>query len=457
MKVTQEKLPASQIGLEIEISPELSKSTYEKVVKEFSESINLPGFRKGKVPRAVLLQRLGSNRIKGAVLEELVQDSLQLAIKQESIEALGNYQLVSDFEQLVKIYELGEAITVKVSVDVPPVVELGQYQGLNVKAEEVLYDPKDVDDFLLEQRNRLATIVPVEDRAAQMGDLAFVDFKGRKAPNCADEEPVYPEGLEATDFQVDLSEGKFIPGFAEGIVGMNIGETKDIPLTFPNDYPEESLRNESVIFTVTLKEIKERELPELDDDFAKEVSDFETLEGFKASLEKQYQDRAETEAKYNLHKAIADELVKHTTIDLPVTLIEEEVQNLLIQTASRMESYGMNVNQIFTKEMIPTMKEKIRPDAINNITQDLIFKAIAEKESITFSDEEFAERETDMRKNLKGKDIDEAKLKKVITDDLISEKTLAWLETKNTIELVPQGTLTPDDAVDVAVTEEKAE
>jgi len=274
---------------------------------------------------------------------------------------LGNYQLVSDFEQLVQIYQLGEAITFKVAVDVLPSLELGQYQGLSIKAEEVLYNPKDVDDFLQEQCKRLAIIVPVEDRAAFGGDLAFVDFKGRKAPNSADEEPFYPEGLAATDFEVDLSEGKFIPGFAEGIIGMNIDETKDIPLTFPADYPEEALQNESVIFTITLKEIKQRELPELDDDFAQKASEFQTMEGFRTSLEKQYQDRAQSEAKYYLHKAIAEELVKHTTIDLPLTLIEEEVQNLLVQTASRMESYGMNVNQIFTKDAIPAMKEKNSP------------------------------------------------------------------------------------------------
>ena len=159
-------------------------------------------------------------------MEELIQDSLKTAIEQESIESLGNYSLRSEFEELVNNYQPGNAFVFKAAVDVPPEVTLGQYQGLKVQAEEIKYDPEAVNGLIEEQRQRLATLVPVEDRAAQMGDTAIVDFEGRKPAENEGEEGELIEGTKAEEFQVELAEGKFIPGFVEGIVGMNIDESK---------------------------------------------------------------------------------------------------------------------------------------------------------------------------------------------------------------------------------------
>jgi trigger factor len=178
MKVTQEKLPASQIGLEIEIPPEKSKQTYEQVIQKFARAANIPGFRKGKVPRQILLQRLGLAQVKAAAVEELIQSGITEAIKQEKIEALGQPQLRSSFEDLVSSYEAGKTLTFSVAVDVQPEINLAQYTGLKVQAEEVKYDPASVDKTLEEQRSQMATLIPVEGRAAQMGDIAVVDFKG---------------------------------------------------------------------------------------------------------------------------------------------------------------------------------------------------------------------------------------------------------------------------------------
>ena len=178
MKVTQERLPESQVGLNIEIAPEASRSAYEKMVQNLSRSSNIPGFRKGKVPRRVLLQRIGNERIKAAALEELIQKSLQDAIEQESIKALGQPDLRSNFDELLGQYNPGDPITFSVAVDVPPSIELADYNSLSVKAEEVVYQPEKVDDFIEQRRSQKADLIPVEDRPAQMGDEAFVDFKG---------------------------------------------------------------------------------------------------------------------------------------------------------------------------------------------------------------------------------------------------------------------------------------
>jgi len=457
MKITQEKLPASQIGLEIEIPAETSKNTYEKVLKEIAKTTNIAGFRKGKVPRPILLQRLGSQRIKGAVLEELIQESIQKAVETESIDVLGNYQLISDFEELVNTYQPDEIFTFKASVDVPPEVTLGQYQGLQVQAEEILYNEEDVDKLIDERRQKLATLIPVENRSAQMGDVAVIDFAGRKPTENEEEEGEIIPGTEAKEYEIELAEGKFIPGFLENVAGMNIGETKKLTLTFPEDYQQEDLAGETVVFTVTLQDLKEKELPELDDDFAKEVSEFETMAQLRESLEKQYHEKAANDTKQSIHGAIVTELLKHTTIELPHTILEEEVQNILMQTANQLQSYGMDVNQFFTKDVVSKMRETAKPEASKNLHTTLIIEKIAEIESITVSDEDVTAKTIEIKATLKDRDVDEVKLQKYVKHDLLAEKTLDWLQEKTQVELVPFGSLTKEEeSIDEEISEEES-
>ena len=447
MKVTQEKLPASQIGLEIEIPAETATTTYEKVVKEIARTTNIPGFRKGKVPRPILLQRLGSKRIKAAVLEQLVQDTFQKAVEEQEINSIGNYQLRSNFEELVDKYEVGQAFIYQAAVDVPPEVTLGQYQGLKVQAEEVVYNPEDVDNLITQQQEKLATFIPVEDRAAQLDDIVVIDFVGRNPGENEGEEGDIIPNTEATEYQTELKEERFIPGFIAGIVGMNLNDTKKLNLSFPEDYGQEDLAGKPVIFTVTLKEIKEKELPELDDDFAQDASnnEFETFAQLKESLEKQYQEKAENDTTQNIYAAIIEELLKHTTIDLPHTLMEEEVQTILMQTARQIESYGMDVKQFFTSETVGRMRETAKPEASKNLHTALIIEKIAEQESITLTDEEVDAKKSEVREGLKQGEVDEEKLDKFVKQDLLADKTLEWLKEKNEVELVPQGTLTKEE------------
>lgn len=447
MKVTQEKLDGSQIGLEIEIPPEKSKETYEKIIKEFTRSVDIQGFRKGKVPRPILLQRIGSKRIKSAALEDLINNGILEAIKQESLEVLGDsYKLRSKFEELIENYTPGETITFQASVDVTPEVTLGQYTDLSVKAEKIEYNPKSVDDLLDEHRSRLATLVPVEDRATQLGDMAIVDFIGRKPPTQEGEEGEELPNVKGENFEMELEEEKFIPGFVEGIIGMNLNESKDLSLQFPENYPQKELANQSVIFNITLKEIKEKELPELDDDFAAEISEFETFSEFRESLEKQYQDKAAKETQRNVHDAIAEELLNHTSIDLPETMIEEEIQNLLVQAMSQFQSYGVDISKIFTREMVSEMREKTRPEAIKNIQRVLIIAEIAKQESLKVEEDALNERINQVKESIQDqKDIDEEKLKKIVSEELYTEKVLTWLEDKTNVELLPKGSLQPPE------------
>jgi trigger factor len=459
MKVTQEKLPASQIGLEIEITPEITKQTYEQVIKNLASTANIPGFRKGKVPRPILLQRLGITRIKAAALEELIQDGIEQAVKQEAIQAIGQPQLRSSFEDLINNYEPGKPLTISAAVDVEPEINLVQYTDLRATAEEVKYDPTQVESVLDKEREELATLIPVEGRPAQFGDLAVVDFKGMlsktEGEDETDETTPIPGG-EATDFQLELQEDKFIPGFVSGMIGMNPGETREISAQFPDPYVNEELAGKASTFTVTIKELKEKELPELNDDFAQEVSDFETFAELRASLEERYQKEAEEKTKTNKQEALLVELLKHIEVDLPATLIEQEVDAMLTQTAIRLSQQGLDVKKLFTQDIIPQLRERSRTEAIERLKRSLSLREVSKRESIQVTPEEIQARVTELLEQYTDQDIDAERLQSVVENELLTEKIIDWLLEHSSVELVPEGSLNAKEETQAEAAESDA-
>ncbi|MBW4550500.1 MAG: trigger factor [Aphanocapsa sp. GSE-SYN-MK-11-07L] len=430
LKVTQEKLPDSQLGLEVEIPPELSQKIYDQVVNKFVRSADIPGFRKGKVPRQVVMQRLGPVRIKSAAVEELVQSSLEKAIAQEQIDTLGNFQLRSDFDQLVEQYQPGAALTFSASIDVPPQAQLNKYKGLTVKAKQVEFDPQKVEDVLKEQQTERATLIPVEDRPAQAGDVALVDFSGRLLPAEGADAAAEPEeipGGQATDFQIELTEGRFIAGFVEGVIGMNIGETKEVEVSFPADYMEEELSGRPAVFTITLNELKEKELPVLDDEFSQEISEFKTLAELREFLEKRYRDEADQQTKAHVEAALLDELIKELQVDLPETMVRNEVSFLLNQTVSRLQSQGLDVGKVLNQELVSQMQERLRPEATVRLKRTLILAEVAKQESLAVTTEAIEERYAELLQQMDDRKIDRNKLRQLVTDDLLEEKVVAWL------------------------------
>jgi trigger factor len=452
MKVTQEKLPASQIGLEIEISPEMSKQVYEKTLRDFMRTVNIPGFRKGKVPRQVLIQRFGAERLKAVVIEELVEESLKKAVEQEKINTIGSFQLVSSFDDLIAQFEPGGSLTFSAAVDVPPTVTLPDYKGLEIQAEEVAYQPEKVDEVIENYRKRAATLVPVDDRPAQDGDTVTIDFVGKILPEeGSDEEPVEFPGGSASDFQMELSPGRFIEGFIEGIVGMAIDETKDVSVTFPESYPQKDVAGKPAVFTITLKELKQRELPELDDDFAQEVSEFETFDEFRESIEKRYQTQAEEATKQNVEKAILDVLAEKIEAELPETLIRQELDYMLTQTAMQLDSQGVDIKQLFTRELIEQMRQRSRPEAIARIKRTLALSEIAKQESISVDEAAIEEKVKTFIEASPDQSFDMDRLREVVEEDLMKDKIIEFLKEHNSVTLVPEGTLTPaEDAAEDA-------
>ncbi|MDB9448826.1 trigger factor [Dolichospermum circinale] len=451
MKVTQEKLPASQIGLEIEITSEITTQKYEQVLRNLTKTVNIPGFRKGKVPRQILIQRIGTTRVKATALEEIIQEGIEQAIKQEAITALGQPQLRSSFDDLINSYEPGKPLTFAVAVDVIPEIKLNQYTGLEAKAEEIKYDPTQVDTVIEAQREKLGTLVPVEGRATEIGDMAVIDFKGVIAKTEGDDpdsEPKPIPGGEGTDFQVELQEDKFIPGFVLGIVGMNPGETKEVSAQFPDPYGNEELSGKAALFTITLKEIKVKELPELDDDFAQEVSDFETLEELRASLTQRYEKEAADKTRNNQQEALLTELLNHVEIDLPTTLIDQEVDAMLSQTAMKLSEQGIDVKKLFTQEIIPQLRDRSKPEAIESLKRTLSLQEIGKRESIEVAAAEVEARVTELLTEYADQDLDEKRLRGVVQEELLTTKIVDWLLERSSVELVAEGSLTPPEEPD---------
>ncbi len=447
MKVTQEVLPDSQVGLEIEIPADLSQKTYDQVLSKMMRTVNVPGFRKGKVPKQVFLQRVGQPQFKAAVIEELVQNAVDKAIKQEEIDAIGNYQLKSSFEELIGQYQPGQPITISASVDVPPRVTLETYKGLSVQAEEILPDPERVASTLSQYQNNLATLVPIEDRPAQTSDVAVIDFVGKVQGEDGEFEEF--QGGSGTDFQVELEEGRFIPGFVEGIVGMALDEAKEVEVPFPEDYPQAELAGKPAVFSITLKEIKEKELPDLDDDFAQEISEFETIEALRTSLTERYQEEADEKTKVNKDAALIEALVEHLEAEIPNTLVQKEVEFLLAQTLMQLGRQGIEVNKMLTRELVEGMRQRARPEALDRLRRTLALGEVAKQEGIKIEEEALQEKIKEAMAEVEDpSQIDPDRLTQVLTEELLQEKILAWLEENNTVELVAEGTLQKAEAED---------
>ena len=323
-----------------------------------------------------------------------------------------------------------------------PDVNLGQYTGLQVQAEEVKPDATGIEKVLEENRTERATLIPVEGRAAQMGDVAVADFKGYLVNEGEEQaEPEEIPGASASDFQVELQPGRFIEGFVDGIVGMNPGETKEIEARFPDDYPQKELAGKAAKFTVTLKEIKEKELPELNDDFAQEISEFETLEELRSDLESRFQSEAERKTKANKQQALSDALLKLVEVELPETLVEQEVDSLLSQTAMQLSRQGIDIKKLFTQEMIPALRERSRPEAIERLKRSLALQEVAKRESIQIEPAAVEARVKELLQQYSDRDIDQNRLREVVEEELLTEKIMDWLEEHSTIELVPEGSL----------------
>ena len=430
LKVKTSPLPQSRIAVELEIPASSCKSSINETITVLSRTAKLPGFRAGKIPRQVLIQRIGLTQLHASALEKIIDKSWNEALKIKSIQPLSEPELVDGFEALLNKFNPDENLKIVLQTDVTPELKLKKTKGIKVQVNKNKFDAKSIDEALEKSRNQLANVIPVNDRPAQMGDIAVIGFKGIYK----DTKQII-EGGSSDSMELELEKNKMIPGFVEGIVGMNIEETKTLNLKFPEDYSHEESRGKNAIFEVNLKDLKEKELPKLNDEFAKQSGNKKSLKELKVDIENQLKDNFEKAQKDLKIEALIDALSKELDTEIPKSMIDLEVRNNIEQTAQRFAQQGLDVKSTFTPELIKSLAESTRPQAEKNVQRNLALKALSEKENITVDKEEInlkmKEYEEAIAKS--PKEIDVKKLTEVISNDLLKEKLIIWLEENSKI------------------------
>ena len=429
LKVSTESRPSSRLAVTVTVPGERCTASYEEAITSLSRSINLPGFRKGKVPRSVLVQQLGGVRIKATALEKLIDSAWRDAIKQESLEPISQPDLSSGFDGLLESFNPGDELTFTLEADVAPTPKLKSTKGLKAEYEAVAYDASRVDSMIEDSRKQLATVVPVEGRAAEKGDIAVLGFKGTYIDDGSE-----IDGGSADSMDVDLDNGRMIPGFIEGVIGMKVGESKSVDCQFPDDYPKEDARGRKAAFEIELKDLKTRELPELDDAFAKQASEQDTMADLRKDLEQRLKDDAERRQTSNRNDGLVKALVEQLEVELPEALIQQESRNLVEQTAAQFAQQGMDVKSLFTPDLIRNLMQNSRPEAEERLRRSFALTALAEAEDIKLDDSAIDTKLKEVKKDLSAEaKVDPERLRQAVMDDLMQEQLMSWLETNSTL------------------------
>ena len=423
-------LPQSRISIELDIPSTSCKSILDETINTISRSAKLPGFRSGKIPKQVLIQRIGLTQLYASALEKIIDKFWKEALKTESIEPLCEPELEDGFESLLSKFNPEKNLKLILTTDIAPKLKLKKTKGIKVEIEKNKFDPKSIDEALEKSRNQLATIVPVVNRPAKMGDIALISFDGIYKDS---KESI--EGGSSDSMDLELEKNKMIPGFVEGIIGMKINEKKKLNLTFPEDYADEKSKGKKAIFTIHLKDLKEKELPELNDEFAKQSANKKTLKELKKDIESQLKDNFEKTQNNIRIEALIEALTKELEVEIPKSMIDLEVRSNIEQTAQRFAQQGLDIKSTFTPELIKSLAESSRPQAEKNVLSTLALKALSEEENI---DADKAEIDSKMKefeieiKQSKNK-IDTEKLKDAIRNDLVKDKLINWLEENSEI------------------------
>lgn len=379
MKATWEKTDKNEGVLTVEVSAEDFGLALDRAFKKVVKKVNVPGFRKGKVPRPIFEKRFGVESLYQDAVDIVLQDTYSKAIDEVGIFPVDRPEV--DVTQVEK----GKSMIYTAKVTVKPEVELGEYKGVTVEPKEFTVTDEDVETELKSRRERVASIEVVEDEDAALenGDHALIDFEGFV-------NGVAFDGGQAENFNLEIGSNTFIPGFEEQMLGMKKGEEREINVTFPEEYHSEELAGAAAVFKVKVNEIKRKVYPELDDEFAKDVSEFDTLEEFKQDLRNKLEEKAQTDATNYLRDAIVEKVAENATIEIPEAMIHTEAHNMVHEFEDRLRMQGLNLEtyEQFTGVGHDQLIEQFKDNAAKRVRVNLTLEAIANKEEIAVSDDE---------------------------------------------------------------------
>jgi trigger factor len=416
---TLTRLAPTQVELEIPIIDEEMAAAEERAFRRLAKNVKLPGFRAGKVPRKVFEQTYGSHSIANEALDEVVPEVYSRAVREHDLSPVDRPKM-----ELLPA-EDGKPSRIKATVDVRPPIELGEYKGIEVETEAASITDEDVERSIQALAKERATLVPVE-RPAQLGDVVTMDFEGKI-------EGVPFEGGTAKGQMAELDENRFIPGFASGIAGMSPGETKDVEAVFPEDYPTAELAGKTAVFTVAVHDVKALEVPAVDDEFAKSISENESLDTLRTDVRKRLETISESRARRSAGNALMEKLVAAHEFPLPEILVERELDNTINDMASQSADDGRSFDD-YLKEQGKTaedLRSELRPDAETRVKGTMLIEAIARAEGINATPADIAEELQALSRQY-GQPVD--RIRKALgnnvvslMDGIIRNKTLEFL------------------------------
>ena len=390
MSLQVEKLEKNMAKLTVEVPAEQFEKALTTAFNKNKSRFNIPGFRKGKAPQAMVEKMYG--------VEVLYEDAINEALDATYGDAVTESKLdvVSRPEIDVVQVEKGKELIYTATVAVKPEVTLGEYKGIEVEKASAEVTDEDIEAELKKVQEQNSRLITVEDRAVEDGDQTVIDFEGS-----VDGTPF--EGGKGEDYPLTIGSHSFIDTFEEQLIGKNIGEECEVNVTFPEEYHAKELAGKPAVFKVTVKEIKRKELPELNDEFAGEVSEFETLEEYKNDVKAKLSLTKQKEAATENENHVVDKVVENATMDIPEPMIDSQVNNMVNDYARRMQSQGLSLEQYmqFTGMTIDTLKEQMKPQAVKRIQTRLVLEAIVKAENITVSDEAVEKEIADMAESYK--------------------------------------------------------
>ncbi len=377
MKATAEKLENNTVVLDVEVDAEQLASALDQAYRRLVKDVNVPGFRKGKTPRVVFENYVGKAALYNEAVEYVIPDAYMQAVNETGIEPVAQPQF--EVEQV----EEGKEVKFKATVRVKPEVTLGQYKGLEVTKSKVEVTEQDVEQELDKLQDRHAQLISLEEGAVANGDVTLIDFIGRK-------DGVEFEGGKGTDYSLEIGSGSFVPGFEDQLIGATIGETRDISVTFPEDYQNEDLKGQEAVFTVTVKDIKRKEIAPLDDEFAKDVSEFDTLEELRADLLNKLKETGENLAQQQIKTETVQKAVENAAVDVPEEMVDTRVNDMIENMERRIMTQGLNMENylLYTGTTMDDLKKSFRDDAKKGVKTTLVLEAIVKEEAIEVSEEE---------------------------------------------------------------------
>ena len=378
MNVTVEKLDKGMAKLTITVTADVVAAAEDKVYKRQKSQISIPGFRKGKAPKKIIEKMYGEGVFLSDAINDVINETYPDAVKECGEEIVSNPKI--DLSQA----EPGKDLIYTAEVALKPEVKLGKYKGVEIeKLEAPKVSEEDIEKELKRQQDANAKIVDVTDRPVQNGDMIKLDFAGT-----VDGEAF--EGGKAENYDLTIGSGSFIPGFEDQLVGMNIGEEKDVNVTFPEDYSQKDLAGKAAVFACKVNAIKEKKLPELNDEFADEVSEFSTLDEYKKDIEKNLLVRAEEQYKQTKENAAVAAAVADADIEIPDAMLETQAESLVNEFAQNLQMQGMNIDMYlqYTGLQKDQLVEQFKPQAKTRIQNSLVLEAVAKAENIEASDED---------------------------------------------------------------------